>query len=85
MAELAVDFRERGVLGFDLAGEEGGYPPKKHVDAFHTSNAKIFNITVHAGELRKESIWQADPVLPEPPHRGMEQAHRDIAVVNARP
>src|SRR5207302_5297102 len=35
MAELAVDCRERGVVGFDLAGEEGGYPPKKHVDAFH--------------------------------------------------
>ena len=35
MAELAVDFRERGVVGFYLAGEEGGYPPKKHVDAFH--------------------------------------------------
>ncbi len=27
MAELAVDFRERGVVGFDLAGEEGGFPP----------------------------------------------------------
>src|SRR5262245_38066596 len=35
MAELAVDFRDRGVVGFDLAGEEGGFPPKKHVDAFH--------------------------------------------------
>ncbi len=35
MAELAVDFRARGVVGFDLAGEEGGYPPKKHVAAFH--------------------------------------------------
>ena len=35
MAELAVDFRERGVVGFDLAGEEGGFPPKKHIDAFH--------------------------------------------------
>src|SRR5580765_6353981 len=34
MAELAVDFRERGVVGLDLAGEEGGYPPKKHVDGF---------------------------------------------------
>ncbi len=29
MAELAVDFRARGVVGFDLAGEEGGYPPEK--------------------------------------------------------
>src|SRR5207247_6256796 len=49
MAELAVDFRERGVLGFDLAGEEGGYPPKKHVDAFHYIQREHFNITVHAG------------------------------------
>jgi adenosine deaminase len=60
MAELAVDFRERGVVGFDLAGEEGGYPPKKHVDAFHYIQRENFNIKVHAGEgYGKESIWQA--------------------------
>src|SRR5579871_5582199 len=60
MAELAVDFRARGVVGFDLAGEEGGYPPKKHVDAFHYIQRENFNITVHAGEgYGKESIWQA--------------------------
>jgi adenosine deaminase len=60
MAELAVDFRARGVVGFDLAGEEGGYPPKKHVDAFHFIQRENFNITVHAGEgYGKESIWQA--------------------------
>jgi adenosine deaminase len=60
MAELAVDFRERGVVGFDLAGEEGGYPPKKHVDAFHYIQRENFNITIHAGEgYGKESIWQA--------------------------
>src|SRR5712672_989765 len=60
MAELAVDFRARGVVGFDLAGEEGGYPPKKHVDAFHFIQRQNFNITVHAGEgYGKESIWQA--------------------------
>jgi adenosine deaminase len=60
MAELAVDFRQRGVVGFDLAGEEGGYPPKKHVDAFHYIQRENFNITVHAGEgFGKESIWQA--------------------------
>ncbi|MCX6122510.1 MAG: adenosine deaminase [Ignavibacteriales bacterium] len=60
MAELAVDFRNRGVVGFDLAGEEGGYPPKKHVDAFEYIQRKNFNITVHAGEaFGKESIWQA--------------------------
>src|SRR6202453_773469 len=60
MAELAVDFRERGVVGFDLAGEAGGYPPKKHVDAFHYIQRENFNITIHAGEgYGKESIWQA--------------------------
>lgn len=60
MAELAVDFRERGVVGFDLAGEEGGFPPKKHVDAFHYIQRQNFNITIHAGEgFGKESIWQA--------------------------
>lgn len=60
IAELAVDFRQQGVVGFDLAGEEGGYPPKKHVDAFHFIQRENFNITVHAGEaFGKESIWQA--------------------------
>jgi adenosine deaminase len=60
MAELAVDFRDRGVVGFDLAGEEGGYPPKHHVDAFHYIQRQNFNITIHAGEaFGKESIWQA--------------------------
>ena len=60
IAELAVDFRERGVVGFDLAGEEGGFPPKKHIDAFHYIQRENFNITVHAGEaFGKESIWQA--------------------------
>jgi adenosine deaminase len=60
LAELAVDFRDRGVVGFDLAGEEGGFPPKKHIDAFHYIQRQNFNITVHAGEgFGKESIWQA--------------------------
>ena len=45
---------------FDLAGEEGGYPPKKHIDAFHYIQRENFNITVHAGEaFGKVSIWQA--------------------------
>ncbi|MGC8595267.1 MAG: adenosine deaminase [Candidatus Kryptoniota bacterium] len=60
MAQLAVDFRDRGVVGFDLAGEEGGYPPKKHVEAFHYIQRQNFNITIHAGEgFGMESIWQA--------------------------
>ncbi len=60
MAELAVDFRDRGVVGFDIAGEEGGFPPKDHIDAFHYIQRENFNITIHAGEaFGKESIWQA--------------------------
>jgi adenosine deaminase len=60
IAELAVNFRNQKVVGFDLAGEEGGYPPKKHIDAFHFIQRANFNITIHAGEaFGKESIWQA--------------------------
>ncbi|MCU7496927.1 MAG: adenosine deaminase [Ignavibacteria bacterium] len=60
IAELAVNFRNQGVVGFDLAGEEGGYPPKKHLDAFQFIQRSNFNITIHAGEaFGKESIWQA--------------------------
>ncbi len=60
IAELAVAFSERGVVGFDLAGDEYGYPPKKHLEAFQYIRNKNFNITIHAGEaFGIESIWQA--------------------------
>jgi adenosine deaminase len=59
-AELAVSFREQGVVGFDLAGDEHGHPPKKHLDAFEFIRRMNFNITIHAGEaFGMESIWQA--------------------------
>jgi adenosine deaminase len=60
MAELAVAYRDRGVVGFDLAGDEMGHPPKRHIDAFQYVQRENFNITIHAGEaFGKESIWQA--------------------------
>ena len=60
IAELAVAFRDVGVVGFDLAGEEGGYPAKRHVEAFNLIQQENFNITIHAGEgFGKDSIWQA--------------------------
>jgi adenosine deaminase len=59
-AEMAIDFRYRGVVGFDLAGEEAGYPPKKHVEAFRAIQAANFYSTLHAGEaFGIASIWQA--------------------------
>jgi len=60
MAELAVSSREMGVVGFDIAGDEHGHPPKRHLDAFQHIRNKNFNITIHAGEaFGVESIWQA--------------------------
>ncbi len=60
IAELAVNYRNKGVVGFDLAGEEGGYPPRDHLEAFQFIQRENFNITIHAGEaFGKESIWQA--------------------------
>lgn len=59
-AEMAIDFRHRGVVGFDLAGEEAGYPPKRHVEAFHAIQQANFFSTLHAGEaFGIASIWQA--------------------------
>src|SRR5437879_84022 len=60
MAELAVANRERGVVGFDIAGEEAGHPPKAHIEAFQLCRRENFSITVHAGEaFGPPSIWQA--------------------------
>ncbi len=60
IAELAVAFRDRGVVGFDIAGDENGHPPKKHLEAFQYIRNRNFNITIHAGEaFGIESIWQA--------------------------
>ena len=59
-AELAVNFRHHGVVGFDLAGEEAGFPPKKHVAAFQAIREANFYSTLHAGEaFGVASIWQA--------------------------
>ena len=59
-AEMAIDFRHRGVVGFDLAGEEAGFPPKKHADAFAAIQQANFFSTLHAGEaFGIASIWQA--------------------------
>ncbi|UNK71935.1 adenosine deaminase [Microbacterium sp. H1-D42] len=50
VAEVAVAFRERGVVGFDIAGPEDGFPASQHRDAFDYLAAEFFPVTVHAGE-----------------------------------
>jgi len=50
IAELAVSNRDRGVVGFDIAGAEAGYPPSRHLDAFQYVMRENFHSTIHAGE-----------------------------------
>jgi adenosine deaminase len=50
IAELAIRFRDKGVVGFDIAGAEAGYPPTRHLDAFEYMRANNARFTIHAGE-----------------------------------
>lgn len=60
LAELAVAFKNRGVVGFDLAGQEENYPAKDHMEAFYLTLNNNLNLTIHAGEAYgPESIHQA--------------------------
>jgi len=60
LAELAVAFKNRGVVGFDLAGVEENFPAKDHKEAFYLILDNNINTTLHAGEdFGPESIHQA--------------------------
>ena len=60
IAELAVRHRDSGVVGFDIAGAEAGFPPTRHLDAFQYIARENFHITIHAGEaFGLPSIWEA--------------------------
>ncbi len=50
IAELAIRHRDEGVVGFDIAGPEAGFPPTRHLDAFQLCMRENFHITIHAGE-----------------------------------
>jgi adenosine deaminase len=60
IAELAVAYRDRGIVGFDIAGAEAGFPPTRHLDAFEYLRRENFHFTIHAGEaFGLPSIWEA--------------------------
>jgi adenosine deaminase len=60
IAELSVRHRDRGVVGFDIAGAEAGFPPSRHLDAFEFLHRENFHVTIHAGEaFGLPSIWEA--------------------------
>jgi adenosine deaminase len=60
IAELAVKYRDEGVVGFDIAGAEAGFPPSRHLDAFEYLRRENYHFTIHAGEaFGLPSIWEA--------------------------
>lgn len=60
LAQVAVDFRDHGVVAFDLAAGEAGNPPGDHAEAFRIAAAGDLSRTVHAGEAwGPESIREA--------------------------
>lgn len=60
IARLAVRYRDEGVVGFDIAGAEEGYPPTRHLDAFEYLRRENAHFTIHAGEaFGLPSIWEA--------------------------
>ena len=60
IAELAVRWRDAGVVGFDIAGPEAGFPPTRHLEAFDYVRRENFHITIHAGEtFGLPGIWEA--------------------------
>jgi adenosine deaminase len=60
IAELAVRYRDDGVVGFDIAGAEAGNRPSRHLDAFQYVARENFHFTIHAGEgFGLPSIWEA--------------------------
>ncbi|MFG2312423.1 adenosine deaminase [Streptomyces sp. NPDC048566] len=60
IADLAVAYRDAGVLGFDIAGAEDGFPPADHLAAFEHLRSESVPFTIHAGEAHGlPSIHQA--------------------------
>ncbi|MBC9226232.1 adenosine deaminase [Aeromicrobium sp. 636] len=60
IAKVAVEYRDRGVVGFDIAGAEDGFPPILHLEAFEYLRRENMHFTIHAGEaFGLPSIWQA--------------------------
>jgi len=50
LAKLAVEFKNEGVVAFDLAGGEKGNPASRHVEAFRYAREHDLAVTCHAGE-----------------------------------
>ena len=60
VAKMVVKYRDSGVVGFDIAGPEDGFPPTNQLDTFNYLRQEDAHFTIHAGEAYGlPSIWQA--------------------------
>jgi adenosine deaminase len=50
VATKVVKYKGRGVVGFDIAGPEAGFPPTDHIKAFDYLRSNGAHFTIHAGE-----------------------------------
>ncbi len=50
VAHLAARYKDRGVVGFDLAGPEAGFPIRDHLEAIFLARREHLFVTLHAGE-----------------------------------
>ncbi|WP_424189592.1 adenosine deaminase [Actinokineospora sp. G85] len=77
IAELAVRHRDAGVVGFDIAGPEAGFPPTRNLDAFEYLRQQNAHFTIHAGEaFGLPSIWEAIQ------HCGAERLGHGVRIVD---
>lgn len=77
IAELAVRHRDSGVVGFDIAGPEAGFPPTRNLDAFEYLRQQNAHFTIHAGEaFGLPSIWEALQ------HCGAERLGHGVRIVD---
>jgi adenosine deaminase len=77
IAELAIRHRDSGVVGFDIAGPEAGFPPTRNLDAFEYLRQQNHHFTIHAGEaFGLPSIWEAIQ------HCGAERLGHGVRIVD---
>jgi len=76
-AEAVVKYRDQGVVGFDIAGPEDGFPPTNQLDTFEYLRKENAHFTIHAGEAYGlPSIWEAIQ------HCGAERLGHGVRIID---
>ncbi len=76
-AEAVVKYRDAGVVGFDIAGPEDGFPPTNQLDTFEYLRRENAHFTIHAGEAYGlPSIWEAIQ------HCGAERLGHGVRIID---